>query len=413
MRDSVRPMTDSQRDHDIVVYGATGFVGALTAEYLAEHGPADARIALGGRSQKKLEQTRAQLGVEWPLVIAESQDHDAVAALASSARVVATTVGPYVKYGKPLVEACAAAGTHYADLTGEVLFMRWAIDAADAAARASGARIVHTCGFDSIPSDIGALLLHEAAKADGHGELGETSFVVKRIRGSASGGTIDTLRTTVDTVKKDPASRRLLLDPYSLSPNRATEPDLGAERDPAKPLRDDRLGGWLAPFVMGSVNSRVVRRSNALQGHAYGRQFRYRELMLTGPGLVGAAKAAGITGGLAGAFAGFAMPGFRQLLDRVLPDPGEGPSEKTREGGFFDIDIHTTTSSGERLRCEIRAPGDPGYKATAVMLGESALCLAFDDPLEATGVLTPATAMGSALADRLVAAGHSYRVVSD
>jgi short subunit dehydrogenase-like uncharacterized protein len=406
-------VTDSPRDHDIVVYGATGFVGVLTAEYLAKHGPADARIALGGRSQKKLEQTRAELGVEWPLVIAESQDPDAVAALASSARVVVTTVGPYVKYGKPLVEACAAAGTHYADLTGEVLFMRWAIDAADTAARASGARIVHTCGFDSIPSDIGTLLLHEAAQAGGHGELEETSFVVTGLRGGPSGGTIDTLRTTVDTVKKDSASRRLLLDPYSLSPNRATEPDLGPERDPARPLRDDRLGGWLAPFVMGSVNSRVVRRSNALQGHTYGRQFRYRELMLAGPGLVGGAKAAGIAGGLAGAFAGFAVPGVRQLLDRVLPDPGEGPSEKTRERGFFDIDIHTTTSSGERLRCEIRAPGDPGYKATAVMLGESALCLAFDDLLEATGVLTPATAMGSVLADRLVAAGHSYRVVRD
>ena len=155
----------------------------LTAKYLAEHAPADARIALGGRSQAKLEQTRAELGVEWPLVVADSQDRDAVAALAASARVVATTVGPYFKYGKPLVEACAAAGTHYADLTGEVLFMRWAIDAADAAAQASGARIVHTCGFDSIPSDIGTLLLHEAAKAGGHGELGETSFVVKGYAG--------------------------------------------------------------------------------------------------------------------------------------------------------------------------------------------------------------------------------------
>ncbi len=406
-------MTDSAREHDIVVYGATGFVGVLTAKYLAEHAPPDARIALGGRSQAKLEHTRAELGVEWPLVIADSQDRDAVAALANSARVVATTVGPYFKYGKPLVEACAAAGTHYADLTGEVLFMRWAIDAADAAARESGARIVHTCGFDSIPSDIGVLLLHQAANADGRGELEETSYVVKRLRGGPSGGTIDTLRTTVDAVKKDPASRRLLLDPYSLSPDRPAEPDLGPERDPVKPLRDDRLGGWLAPFVMGSVNTRVVRRSNALQGHAYGRRFRYRELMLTGPGVVGGAKAAGVAGGLAGAFAGFATPGLRQLLDRVLPDPGEGPSEEARDRGFFNIDIHATTSSGEPMRCEIRAQGDPGYKATAVMLGESALCLAFDDLPEVAGVLTPATAMGRVLADRLVAAGHTYRVAAD
>ena len=404
-------MTGSVRDHDIVVYGATGFVGVLTAGYLAGHALPDVRIALGGRSRTKLEQTRAELGVDWPLVIADSQDRDAVAALAESARVVATTVGPYFKYGKRLVEACAAAGTHYADLTGEVLFMRWAIDAADAAARASGARIVHTCGFDSIPSDIGVLLLHEAAKADCHGELGETTFVVKRMRGSASGGTIDTLRTTVDTVRKDPASRRLLLDPYSLSPDRPDEPDLGPERDPVKPLRDDRLGGWLAPFVMGSVNTRVVRRSNALRDHAYGRQFRYRELMLTGGGPLGLAKATAVAGGIAGMFAGLATPGARQVLDRVLPDPGEGPDESTRERGFFNIDIHATTSIGKRLRCEIRVQGDPGYKATAVMLGESALCLALDDLPDAAGVLTPASAMGQVLADRLIAAGHSYRVV--
>ena len=352
-------VADSVRDHDIVVYGATGFVGVLTAKYLAEHAPPDARIALGGRSQAKLEQTRAELGVDWPLVIADSQDRDAVAALAESARVVATTVGPYFKYGKPLVEACAAAGTHYADLTGEVLFMRWAIDAADAAARASGARIVHTCGFDSIPSDIGTLLLHEAAQAGGHGELGETSFVVKAMRGGASGGTIDSLRTAVDTVKKDPPSRRVLPIRMRSARTARRSPTSVPSSDPVKPLHDDRLGGWLAPFVMGSVNTRVVRRSNALQDHAYGRRFRYRELMLTGGGPLGLAKAAGVAGGIAGAFAGFATPGARQLLDRVLPDPGEGPSEETRERGFFNIDIHTTTSSGERLRCEIRVAGRP------------------------------------------------------
>ena len=406
-------MSESGRDHDIVVYGATGFVGLLTAKYLAEHAPSDVRIALGGRSEAKLAKARSELGVDWPLVVADSQDREAVGRLARSARVVATTVGPYFKYGKPLVEACAEAGTHYADLTGEVLFMRWSIETADAAARASGARIVHTCGFDSIPSDIGTLLLHEAAEAGDHGELGETALVVKAMRGGASGGTIDSLRTAVDTVKKDSGSRRILADPYALSPDRDADPDPGQERDSLKPFRDDRLGGWLAPFVMGSVNSRVVRRSSALQGHAYGGSFRYRELMLTGSGPLGLAKAGGVAGGIAGVFAGLATPGARQLLDRVLPDPGEGPSEKTREKGFFNIDIHTTTSSGKRLRCEIRAPGDPGYKATAVMLGESALCLAQDDLPEKAGVLTPATAMGGALAERLKAAGHTYRVVPD
>jgi short subunit dehydrogenase-like uncharacterized protein len=406
-------MPDSSREHDVVIYGATGFVGVLTAQYLAGHAPPDVRIALGGRSQARLERIRTQLGVDWPIVIADSSDPDAVAELARSTRVVATTVGPYFKYGKPLVEACAAAGTHYADLTGEVLFMRWSIDVADEAARASGARIVHTCGFDSIPSDIGTLLLHEAAQAGGHGDLGDTSFVVKSMRGGASGGTIDSLRTAVDTVKKDPPSRRILTDPYALSPDRAAEPDLGPERDSLKPIRDEALGGWLAPFVMGSVNSRVVRRSNALRGHAYGPRFRYRELMLTGAGPLGLATATGVAGGIAGVFAGLATPGARQVLDRVLPDPGEGPGEKARERGFFEIDIHTTTSGGERLRCEIRVQGDPGYKATAVMLGQSALCLALDDLPGEGGVLTPATAMGRVLADRLIEAGHGYRVVPD
>ncbi len=406
-------MTDATREHDIVVYGATGFVGVLTAKYLAEHGPSEARIALGGRSQEKLERTRDELGVDWPLVVADSQDREAVAALAASTRVVATTVGPYFKYGKPLVEACAAAGTHYADLTGEVLFMRWAIDTADAQARTSGAKIVHTCGFDSIPSDVGTLLLHEAAQAGGHGDLEETSFVVKAMRGGASGGTIDSARTAVDHVKKDKASRRVLADPYALSPDRDAEPDLGSERDSMKPVHDDDLGGWLAPFVMGTVNTRVVRRSNALGDYAYGRRFRYRELMRTGGGPLGLAKAAGVSAGIGGMFAGLATPGARQLLDRVLPDPGEGPDEKTRERGFFSIDIHTKTSSGKRLRCEIRVQGDPGYKATAVMLGESALCLAFDELPERAGVLTPASAMGRVLADRLIAAGHSYDVVDD
>jgi short subunit dehydrogenase-like uncharacterized protein len=406
-------VADAEREHDVILYGATGFVGALTAKYLAEHAPSGIRIALAGRSHGKLERTRDELGVEWPLVVADSQDADAVAALARSARVIATTVGPYLKYGKPLVEACAAAGTDYADLTGEVLFMRWSIEAVHPTAAASGARIVHTCGFDSIPSDIGVFLLGEAAREGEGGELEETTFVVKRIRGGASGGTIDSLRTAVDTVKKDPASRRVLLDPYALSPDRAAEPDLGPERDPVRPLHDDDLGGWLAPFVMGTVNTRVVRRSNALQGHAYGRRFRYRELMLTGRGLAGAAKAAGVAGGLAGAFAGFAIPGVRQVLDRALPDPGEGPSEQVRDRGLFEIDTHAVTSTGTHMRCEIRAQGDPGYKATAVMLGESALCLAIDDLPDAAGVLTPATAMGRPLADRLVAAGHTYRVVPD
>jgi short subunit dehydrogenase-like uncharacterized protein len=400
----------AEREHEIVVYGASGFVGKLTAAYLAEHAPDGARIALGGRSREKLEKTRDELGVDWPVVVADSQDETALKKLAESTVAVATTVGPYARLGLPLVEACAAAGTHYADLTGETLFMRRSIDAAHDVARTSGARIVHTCGFDSIPSDLGVLTLHEEAKAQGAGDLEVTTYVVRGLNGGASGGTIDSVRGMIDEAKRDKQARKILLDPYALSPDRSAEPDLGNERDPAGVIRNGSLGGFLAPFVMGTVNTRVVRRSNALQDYAYGRALRYRELMLGGEGPAGAAKASAIAGGLGVMFAGLAIPPTRMVLDKLLPDPGEGPSEAAREKGFYKISIHSMTSEGAHLVCAVEAQGDPGYKATAVMLGETALCLARGDGElpDAAGVLTPATAMGSTLTDRLRAAGHTY-----
>lgn len=406
---------DNPREHDIIIYGATGFVGALTAAYLAEVAPGGVSIALAGRSREKLERVRSELGepaTEWPLIEADSSDRDSLDEMAGATTVVATTVGPYLRYGMPLVEACAATGTHYADLTGETLFMRRSINAADATAAESGARIVHTCGFDSIPSDIGVLLLHRYAAENNLGDLERTTLVVKRIKGGLSGGTIDSLRASLDVGKADKAARRQMLDPYGLSPDRAAEPDTGDERDPAGVIRDPALGGFLAPFVMGTVNTRVVRRSNALLGHAYGRGLRYRELMLGGKPPLGPVKAAAIAGGTLAIFAGLAIPPTRKLLDRLLPDPGEGPDEQARDHGFFEIDIHAQTSKGSDLVCAIRAPGDPGYKATATMLGEAALALARDgDQLpDRAGVLTPATGIGTRLAERLRAAGHSYDV---
>ena len=409
-------MDTQDREHDIVVFGATGFVGRLVAAYLAEHAPDGVRIALAGRSLPRLEQTRDQLAeaAGWPLIVADSHDQEAVARLARSARVVATTVGPYLRYGLPLVEACAAAGTHYADLTGEPLFMRRSIDAAHETAASTGARIVHACGFDSIPSDLGVWLLYRHAADADAGELQKTSLVVKAVRGGVSGGTVESLRVQVDETRTSRDAARLLRDPYSLSPDRDKEPDGGVERDSLAVVHDVALGGWLAPFVMGSVNTRVVRRSNALLGHAYGRQLRYREFVLGGSSPFGLSKAATIAGGTAALVAGLSFPITRQLVDRVLPDPGEGPSEEQRKAGFFRIDTHTFTSGGAHLVCQIAAPGDPGYEATAVMLGESALALACDtDRLpDMTGVLTPATALGQVLAHRLRAAGQRYDVTT-
>lgn len=394
------------RTYDVVVFGATGFVGKLTAAYLAGAAPAGTRLALGGRSKEKLEAVKAELGLDWPVVVADSSDAAALKALAESTKAVATTVGPYLKYGMPMVQACAEAGTHYADLTGEVLFVRKTIDAHHATAERTGARIVHACGYDSIPSDLAMLLLHEAA-----GEpLTDATLVVKAAKGGASGGTIDSMRGIVDEARRDKASRKLVLDPFSLSPDRSAEPKGKEHRDPTGIVRDDELGGALAPFVMGTYNSRIVRRSNALRDHAYGPQLRYRELMLGGSGPAGLAKAAAITGGVGALFAGMALPPTRFLMDKVLPAPGEGPSEATREKGFFAHDTHAHTASGKHLVCRVRAQGDPGYKATAVMLGESVLSLALDDLPGGGGVLTPATAMGETLVDRLRAAGHTYEI---
>jgi short subunit dehydrogenase-like uncharacterized protein len=399
----------AERDLDVVLYGATGFVGRLTARYLAEHAPEGTRIALGGRSESKLAQLRGELGpraADWPLLVADSQDAPALAAIAQRTRAVATTVGPYQKYGFPLVQACAEAGTHYADLTGEVLFMRETIDRFDAAAKESGARIVHSCGFDTIPSDLGVLELHRAAQRDGAGELEDTTFVLERVSGGLSGGTLDSLRGQLDDMKSNPALRKIAGDPYALSPDRAAEPDLGKERELQSVERDGELG-WLAPFVMAGVNTRVVRRSNALQNHAYGCRFRYREVMSAGSGLLAPAKAGAIVAVLGGLVAGMSFGPSRKLLDKVLPSPGEGPSEKAQKRGFYEIAIHARTSSGRSYTSRVVQKGDPGYAATALLLGESVLCLALDaDRLpEGGGVLTPATAMGDVLADRLRARG--------
>ena len=398
---------EGDRELDIAVFGATGFVGKLTAKYLSEHAPEGVTIGLAGRSQEKLARVKSELGVDWPTIVADSSDAAQLKALAERCRVVATTVGPYRKYGMPLVEACAQAGTDYIDLTGEPLFIRDSIDGCHATAEQSGARIVHCCGFDSIPSDLGVWLLHEEA-----GELEHTTFVLRGARGGASGGTIDSMTTMLDEVKSDSAKRKLLFDPYSLSPDRDAEPDLGRQPDMGPPAHDDDIGEWLAPFVMAAINTRIVRRSNALQGWSYGRDFKYRETMAMGSGPVGLAKATAVVGGLGALTGALAVPPVRKALGRFIPSAGEGPSDEAREKGFFKIEVHARTSVGERYVCRIEAQGDPGYAATAVMFGEAALCLVLDRERlpNRAGVLTPATALDGPLVERLRAAGQTYEV---
>lgn len=400
---------------DIALYGATGFVGGLIARHLAEHAPPGVRIALAGRSEAKLAATRAALPTsarDWPLIVADAADPAATDRLAAGARVVLSTVGPYAKYGLGLVGSCARAGTHYADLTGEVLFVREAIDRFHDAARASGARIVHSCGYDSVPSDLGVFLAHRAAQADGAGGLTEVRTVAT-MRGGVSGGTIDSLRGQLDTVRTDRDARRLAARPHSLSPDPSAEPTPSQPGDAGPPARLPD-GTWTAPFVMASYNTRIVRRSNALLDHAYGRGLRYGELQGCGRGVSGAVTAGVVTGGLGALVGAFMVPPIRPLLDRVLPAPGTGPSERTRERGWFRMDVRAETESGRRYRVRVSGPGDPGYGATAVMFGEAGLALALGGSAlpDRAGCLTPATALGDVLVDRLRAAGHTYDVAA-
>ena len=400
------------RELDVVVFGATGFAGRLVAAYLASHAPGGVRIGLAGRSAQRLADIRAQLGAAasaWPLLVADSADPVSVAALARTARVVVTAVGPYRGQGLALVEACAAAGTDYADLCGEVLFIRDSIDHCHDVAAGTGARIVHGCGFDSIPSDLGVLLLHDAARADDTGDLQDTTLVVTALKGGVSGGTLASMLGQQDEVRASAGRRRLVQDPYALSPDRPAEPDLGGERDLDWVRYDGDLRMWVGPFVMAGINTRVVRRSNALQSWAYGRRFRYREVTGFGAGPAAPLLGGAVSAVLKAAEAGLTFGPARALLAQLMPAPGQGPGEKTRRTGLFRIQIHTRTSAGARYLGTMAAQGDPGYAATSVMLGESALCLALDrDHLpDRGGVLTPATAMGTVLADRLRSAGHT------
>jgi short subunit dehydrogenase-like uncharacterized protein len=404
---------DTARVHDVVLYGASGFVGRLVAAHLARHAPPGVRIALAGRAASRVAQVRAGLppaAHDWPVLEADVGDAPSLAALAARTRVLATTVGPYARHGLPVVEACASAGTHYVDLSGEVLFVREAIDRFDAVARGTGARIVHACGYDSVPSDLTALLLAERAAADGAGALLDVRLVATA-RGGFSGGTVDSMRSQLEAVRRDPALRRVLADPFALSPDRDAEPDTPQSPTAELPGRTPD-GRWTAPFVMAPFNTRIVRRSNALQGWAYGRSLRYAEVMGCGRGPLGAATAVGVTAALAGGVAALTFPPARALLDRVLPAPGSGPGEATREKGWFRMVVDAETESGRRYRATAAGQGDPGYAATAVMLGQSALALALDvDRLpDRAGSLTPATALGDVLVDRLRAAGHSYEV---
>ncbi|WP_306363153.1 trans-acting enoyl reductase family protein [Nocardia sp. CC227C] len=409
----------ADREFDLVLFGATGFVGKLTAEYLAEAAPAGARIALAGRSESKLAAVRAELGAaaaDWPLVVADSSDQASLDALAARTKVVVTTVGPYLRYGLPLVRACAENGTHYADLTGEPLFIRECIDRFGDKAAETGAKIVNSCGYDSIPSDLSVYQLYRRSVADNTGELTDTTLVAS-FKGGVSGGTVDSGRAMMEAIAADPAKASIMSHPYSLSPDKSLDPAVGRQTDQALARAssiDPSLDGWVATFVMAAHNTKVVRRSNGLLGWPYGKNFRYREVMSVGSSTAAPLVAAGLAGGIVATMAAGAVLSRvamgRRLLDRMVPKPGTGPSESARRRGWFTMRTFAHTTSGAKYVCTFAGQGDPGYQATSVMLGQSGLALAFDTLPEIAGILTPASAMGDALTERLRAAGMTIEV---
>ena len=391
----------TQPKFDIVVYGASGFTGKLVAEYLAAQYGAGSGLtwAMAGRSRDKLAAVRDEIGApkDTPLIEADASDPASLKAMVGQAKAILTTVGPYQLYGSDLVAACAASGTDYLDLCGEPAWMRQMIDAHHATAQASGARILFSCGFDSIPFELGVFFLQNAAKAQFGAACPVVKGRVRKMKGTFSGGTAASLKATYAAAAKDLSIVPLLKNPFALTPGFE-----GPKQPPGnKPLHDDDLGMWVAPFVMATINTRNVHRSNLLMGFPYGKEFVYDEMMLAGPGEKGEAMAKAIVG----ANASMGGPGG--------PKPGEGPSKEERETGMYDILFVGLTPDGKQIRASVKGDRDPGYGSTSKMIGESAVCLVREAKDVAGGIWTPGAALGDRLIKRLTDhAGLQFTVES-
>lgn len=400
------------KTYDLILWGASGFTGALTARYIHKHYGRHLKWAIAGRSRSKLETIQQSLKTEHEQVpdicIGDAQNQDDMNALAQKAKVICSTVGPYALYGSHLVASCVNFKADYVDLTGESLWIREMIEAHHEKAQQNRVRIVHCCGFDSIPSDLGVFLLQEEAKESLGHPLAEVTLYVGATKGGFSGGTIASMMYMMEEIK-DPKKRRILGHPYALNPkNERHGPDKGDQMG----LRyDPLLPGWTAPFIMAGINTRVVRRTQALLGQPYGEGFSYREVMSLPKGIKGWFMGVGVTSFLSMFMIGAAFSWTRNLLLKpLLPKPGEGPSKEKRESGYFTIYI-----KGKGAHVKVKGFQDPGYGATSLMLAESALCLLLDreNLNEQFGVLTPASAMGRALIKRLRDAGMVFSFHAD
>ena len=397
------------REYDIIVWGATGFTGRLVVDYMAEQqANSNLKWAVGGRNPQKLQQMLA--GRDVAMVTADSGDEASIEALVRKTRVILTTVGPDARDGSSLGAACARPGTDYWHLTGEIHWMREMITAYQEEARATGARIVHTCGFDSIPSDLGVYFLQKHMLSTHGVPARQIKYRPRAFSGGFSGGTIDSMIAMMEKAREDKSIRTKLADPYVLND---TQRGLDGP-DRLSAYYDEDFDSWVGPFVMGSVNTRVVRRSAELLNGLYGRDFQYNEGVLSGKGAGGFLGATG-TGVGTGVFVGAASVSFtRGLMQKFLPKPGEGPSDDAINNGYYDIELfgQHPTDSNKNVRVRVKGDKDPGYGSTSKMIAESALALAQDDLPVSGGFWTPASAMGDQLLARLPqSAGVTFEVV--
>jgi len=405
-------------NYQLVVYGASSFVGQLLTRYLFQrHGINNGLTwAIAGRSQEKLQTLRESLGAEastLPIILADADDEKALRKLCKQTGVVASTVGPYVLYGSTLVKVCAETGTDYCDLAGEPHWIAQMIQEHSAAAQKSGARIVPSSGFDSVPSDMGVYYLQQQTLKR-FGQPGQrVKLRVKAMRGGASGGTVASMLETVRESVGNPALRRLLNNPYAFFTSDSSS--LPRQPNPQFASYDQDAQKWMAPFIMAVINTKVVHRSNELSGFSYGRDFVYDEAMLTRGGIGGRAAAMGIAAGLAAFTAAIALKPSRALLERfVLPKPGEGPTPAQQKAGFYDLRFFASTPAGDKLQVKVTGDRDPGYGSTCKILGEVAQCLALDVNRSERpgGFWTPSTLGGDKLIARLQEhAGLTFSVV--
>ncbi|WP_201545285.1 saccharopine dehydrogenase family protein [Psychrobacter immobilis] len=411
-----------KRSYAVVLYGATSFVGQITAHYLTEFlsntkdkNGANVTWAIAGRDEEKLNELQSKLASKVDIIIANSDDAASLDKMTKQSQVIISTVGPYLKYGEPLIKSCAENGTDYVDLTGEAIFIKDMMDKYKDAAKQSGARIVNSCGFDSIPSDLGVYFTQKKAEEKFGNACDVINMRVKAAKGGLSGGTIASMATIFEEVSQDKSRRKQVANPYLLNDDKDA-PNV-RQANVSKPEYDDEHKRWLAPFVMASINTRIVHRSNQLLGYEYGRDFKYDEAMWMKDGVKGKLSSYALSAGLLGFATAMMITPSRELLSKhVLPKSGSGPSKEEQENGYFDIRLFGQTASNDTINTKVTGDKDPGYGSTSRMLSQAALCLAQDISKDDVGggFWTPASAMGDSLIERLEAhSGISFEIVED